>query len=159
MSESGSKLNHIAQPYVPKIPKTYYIQSPDGIVRVDKDESEGNEGVVSGLVESVHALVQVVLKQHEVNHNEASHGSSEPEDGRQVKIQKLQCRGVEFRNAKRHAFSKEGYLSSSALQAWSSFVVGVGSLQRKKGSSSKRTQIQMNVHISFLCLQSKMTFQ
>ena len=34
-----------------------------------------NEGVVSGLVESVHALVQVVLKQHEVNHNEASHGS------------------------------------------------------------------------------------
>ena len=120
MSESGSKLNHIAQPYVPKIPKTYYIQSPDGIVRVDKDESEGNEGVVSGLVESVHALVQVVLKQHEVNHNEASHGSSEPEDGRQVKIQKLQCRGVEFRNAKRHAFSKEGYLSSSALQAWSS---------------------------------------
>ena len=87
----------------------------------------GNEGVVSGLciiciVESVHALVQVdnVLKQHEVNHNEASHGSSEPEDGRQVKIQKLQCRDVEFRNAKRHAFSKEGYLSSSALQAWSS---------------------------------------
>ena len=76
--------------------------------------------MVSGLVESVHALVQVVLKQHEVNHNEASHGSSEPEDGQQQKIQKLQCRGVEFRNAKRHAFSKEGYLSSSALQAWSS---------------------------------------
>ena len=76
------------------------------IVRVDKDESGGNEGVVSGLVESVHALVQVVLKQHEVNHNEASHGSSEPEDGQQQKIQKLQCRGVEFRNAKRHAFSK-----------------------------------------------------
>ena len=75
-----------------------------------------------GLVESVHALVQVVLKQHEVNHNhyEASHGSSDPEDGQHLKIQKLQCRGVEFRNAKRHAFSKEGYLSSSALQAWSS---------------------------------------
>ena len=53
MSESGSKLNHIAQPYVPKIPKTYYIQSPDGIVRVDKGKSGGNEGVISGLVESV----------------------------------------------------------------------------------------------------------
>ena len=117
MSESGSELNHIAQPYAPE---TYYIQSLDGIVRVDKDKSRGNEGVVSGLVESVHALVQVVLKQHEVNHNEASHGSSEPEDGQQLKIQKLQCRGVEFRNAKRHAFSKERYLSSSALQAWSS---------------------------------------
>ena len=118
MSESGSELNHIAQSYVPKT--LHYIQSPYGIVRVDKDESEGNEGVVSGLVESVHALVQVVLKQHEVNHNEASHGSSEPEDGRQVKIQKLQCRGVEFRNAKRHAISKEGYFPSSALQASSS---------------------------------------
>ena len=85
---------------------------------VDKDESGGNEGVVSGLVESVHALVRVVLNQHEVNHYEASH--IEPEDGQQQKIQKLQCRGVEFRNAKRHVFSKEGYLSSSALQAWSS---------------------------------------
>ena len=95
----------------------HYIQSPYGIVRVDKAESGGNEGVVSGLVESVHALVQVVLKQHEVNHNKASHGSSEPEDGQQQKIQKLQCRGVEFRNAKRHAFSKQGY---QALQAWSS---------------------------------------
>ena len=117
MSESGSELNPIAQPYVPQM---YYIQSPDGIVRVDKEELGGNEGVVSGLVESVHALVQVVLKQHEVNHNEASHGSLEPENERQLKIQKLQCRGVEFRNAKRHAISKEGYLPSSALQAWSS---------------------------------------
>ena len=44
----------------------------------------------------------------------------DPEDERQLKNQKLQCRGVEFRNAKRHAFSKEGYLSSSAFQAWSS---------------------------------------
>ena len=35
MSESGSELNPIAQPYVPKM---YYIQSPDGIVRVDKDD-------------------------------------------------------------------------------------------------------------------------
>ena len=66
MSESGSELNPIAQPYVPQM---YYIQSPDGIVRVDKEELGGNEGVVSGLVESVHALVQVMLKQHEVNHN------------------------------------------------------------------------------------------
>ena len=41
MSESGSELNPIAQPYVPQM---YYIQSPDGIVRVDKDESGGNEG-------------------------------------------------------------------------------------------------------------------
>ena len=83
-------MNPIAQPYVPQM---YYIQSLDGIVRDDKDESGGNEGVVSGLVEFVHALVQVVLKQHEVNHNEASHGSSEPEDERQLKIPKLQCRG------------------------------------------------------------------
>ena len=117
MSKSGSEFNPIAQPYVPQM---YYIQSPDGIVRVDKEELGGNEGVVSGLVESVHALVQVVLKQHEVNHNEAMppqwfHGSSEPEDERQLKIQKLQRRGVEFRNAKRNAISKEGYLSSSAL--------------------------------------------
>ena len=44
--------------------------------------------------------MQVVLKQHEVNHNETSLGSSEPEDERPLKIQKLQCRhgGVEFRN-------------------------------------------------------------
>ena len=67
MFESGSELNTIAQPYVPHM---YYIQSPDGIVRVDKEELGGNEGMVRGLVESVHALVQVVLKQHEVNHNE-----------------------------------------------------------------------------------------
>ena len=40
--------------------------------------------MISGLVESVHALVQVVLKQHEVNHNETSHGSSEPEDERRL---------------------------------------------------------------------------
>ena len=79
MSESGSELNPIAQPYVPQM---YYIQSPDGIVRVDKDESGRNAGVISGLVESVHALVQVMLKQHEVNHNEASHGSLEPENER-----------------------------------------------------------------------------
>ena len=65
---------------------TRRIASPDVIVRVDKEESRGNEGVVSGLVEFVHALVQVVLKQHEVNHNEASHGSSELEDERQLKI-------------------------------------------------------------------------
>ena len=58
MSESGSELNPIAQPYVPQM---YYIQSPDGIVRVDKDESGRNAGVISGLVESVHALVQVML--------------------------------------------------------------------------------------------------
>ena len=92
------------------------------------------------------------------------HGSSEPKDGQQQKIQKLQCRGVEFRNAKRHAFSKEGYPISlefcvTSLVIW--FVVGVGSLQRNMGSSSRRTQIQMNVHmhISLLYLQSKMTFQ
>ena len=58
MSESGSELNHIAQPYVPKT--LHYIQSPYGIVRVDKDESGGNEGVVSGLVESVHASASCV---------------------------------------------------------------------------------------------------
>ena len=81
-------MNPNAQPYVPQM---YYIESPNGIVRVDKDESGGNEGVVSGLVESVHALVQVVLKQHEVNHNESSHGSVEPKesDKQQLKIQKL----------------------------------------------------------------------
>ena len=78
-------MNHIAKPYAPEV---YYIQSQDGIVRVYKDESGGNEGVVSGLVESVHALVQVVLKQHEVNHNEASYGRSEPENEQQLKIQK-----------------------------------------------------------------------
>ena len=61
MSESGSELNPIAQPYVPQ---KYYIQSPDSIVRVDKEELGGNEGIVSGLVEFVHALVQVMLKQH-----------------------------------------------------------------------------------------------
>ena len=96
--------------------------------------------MVSGLVESVHALVRVVLKQHEVNHNEASHGSSEPEDGQQQKIQKLQCRGVEFRNAKRHAFFERRIsleFCVTSLVIW--FVVGVGSLQRKMASSSKRT--------------------
>ena len=72
------------------------------IVKVDKGKSGGNEGVFSGLdlVESVHALVQVVLNQHEVNHYEASYGSSEPENERRLKIQNLQCRGVDFRNAK-----------------------------------------------------------
>ena len=98
--------------------------------------------MVSGLVESVHALVQVVLKQHEVNHNEASHGSSEPEDGRQVKIQKLQCRGVEFRNAKRHAFSKEGYLSSSALQAQGHLVC------RRSGIFTKEDGILLQKNIN-----------
>ena len=53
-------------------------------------------------------------------HMELNNGSSEPENERQQNIQKLQYRGVEFRNAKRHAFWKEGYLSSSTLQAWSS---------------------------------------
>ena len=105
--------------------------------------------MVSGLVESVHALVQVVLKQHEVNHNETSHGSSEPEDERQLKIQKLQCRGVEFRIAKKTC-NFERRISSefcvTSLVIW--FVVGVGSLQRNMGSSSTRTQIHMNVHIS-----------
>ena len=38
----------------------------------------------------------------------------------EVQNQRMNDSGVEFRNAKRHAFSKEGYLSSSALQAWSS---------------------------------------
>ena len=101
-----------------------------------------------------------MLKQHEVNHNEASHGSLEPENERQLKIQKLQCRDVEFRNAKRHAISKEGYLPSSALQAWSSGLSSEWDLYKGRWDPPlKRTQIQMNVHISFLCLQSKMTFQ
>ena len=56
------------------------------VLRVDKDKSGGNEGVVSGLVESVHAQMQVVLKQHEVNHNEASHGNVEPENERHLKF-------------------------------------------------------------------------
>ena len=40
-----------------------------------------NEGVINGLVESVHALVQVVLDQH--THHEASYRSSEPKNERQ----------------------------------------------------------------------------
>ena len=114
----------------------YYIESPNGIVRVDKDESGGNEGVVSGLVEFVHALVQVVLKQHEVNHNEASHGSPEPEDERQLKIQKLQCRGVEIQKCKKTCIFERRISSEfcvTSLVIW--FVVGVGSLKRKMGSS------------------------
>ena len=81
MSKSGSELNPNAhcQPYVPQM---HYIESPDGIVRVDKGKSGGNEGVTNGLVESVHALVQVVLNQHEVNHPEPSYRSSEPENER-----------------------------------------------------------------------------
>ena len=91
-------------------------------INVDKGDSGGNEGVINGLVESVHALVQVVLDQHthKVNHHEASYGSSEPENERQQNIPKLQYRGVEFRNAKRNAISKEGYFPSSVSQAWSS---------------------------------------
>ena len=70
------------------------------------------------------AFLRVVFKQHEVNHYFSMRHLMEVQNQRnyyerQLKIQKLQCRGVEFRNAKRHAFSKEGYLSNSALQAWS----------------------------------------
>ena len=88
MFESKSELNPIAQPYVSQM---YYIKSPNGIVRVDKDELGRNAGVISGLVEFVHALVQVMLKQHEVNHNEVSHGSLEPENERQLKIAMSWC--------------------------------------------------------------------